>query len=353
MPYLLSLTQATESEKINHLRALAAFWIFVFHYYQFIAHSFFTPLKSLNPFLLLVYHGYFFVYLFFILSGFLLAKTYTKQLNLKSFFSKRFIRIFPAYYLCLAVYYLVFSTGIPSSKVLGFVFSHNIAVYPNPLRHLWFINRLLECYLCFPILWWITQKMGRLSLLLIYLLCLLASGYWVMHYQITLLDHYFSLILCLSHFILGILVAGGRFHSKHLYAAVVISLIFFFGILLWLHQEIWRAPLAHTWISMIWLNFIALFFAIIIKTYLSSTISLPYILSKILQKLGNISYSFYLYHYLVLVIFVIHREYLTAYASINFIGLFLLCIIAALFFQTLLNIGTRTLSAIWSKREYT
>ncbi|NOR79970.1 MAG: acyltransferase family protein, partial [Methyloprofundus sp.] len=104
-PYLV-LTQADYSEKINHLRAVAAFWIFVFHYYHFIAHSFFAPLASLNPFLLLVYHGYFCVYLFFILSGFLLAKSYTKQLDLKHFFAKRIGRIFPAYYLCIAIYCL-------------------------------------------------------------------------------------------------------------------------------------------------------------------------------------------------------------------------------------------------------
>ncbi|TXL15990.1 hypothetical protein BMR05_01640 [Methylococcaceae bacterium HT4] len=31
------------------------------------------------------------------------------------------------------------------------------------LGHLWFINRLLECYLSFPLLWWIMQKTGQAS----------------------------------------------------------------------------------------------------------------------------------------------------------------------------------------------
>ena len=66
MPPYLALVQPSYSEKINHIRAVGAFWIFVFHYYHFIAHSFFTPLESLNPILLLAYHGYFCVYLFFI-----------------------------------------------------------------------------------------------------------------------------------------------------------------------------------------------------------------------------------------------------------------------------------------------
>lgn len=53
----------------------------------------------------------------FILSGFLLAKAYPDKLDLKSFFAKRIGRIFPAYYLCILVYSLLFATGLPNLKL--------------------------------------------------------------------------------------------------------------------------------------------------------------------------------------------------------------------------------------------
>ncbi|TXL17438.1 hypothetical protein BMR04_05730 [Methylococcaceae bacterium HT3] len=56
------------------------------------------------------------------------------------------------------------------------------------------------------------------------------------------------------------------------------------------------------------------------------------------QKLGNISYTFHLYHFLVIHFFIMHREYLTTYNSLNFMGLFLLCVITAALFQWLLTV---------------
>jgi peptidoglycan/LPS O-acetylase OafA/YrhL len=204
---------------------------------------------------------------------------------------------------------------------------------------MWFINRLLECYLSFPLLWWIAHKTGQAGLLLTYLLCLLGGGIWVVYSQVTLPDYYFLLVLCLSHFILGILAAKFTEQPKRsLY--VVISIIIFIILLECLHQSIWQTPLAYTWISLLWLNFIAVLFVVILRTYLLQVIFLPKTLSILMQKMGDISYSFYLYHFLVLHFFMIHREYLSIYNSLNFISLFMISTITAVFFQWLLTMIT-------------
>ena len=335
----LDLIQPTDSDKVNHLRAAAALWIFVFHYYHFIAHSFFEPLQSQNPFLLLVYHGYFFVYLFFILSGYLLAKAYPHKLDLKSFFTKRIGRIFPAYYLCIFVYSLLFATGMLELKLFLIIFSFDLGAYPRLLGYLWFINRLLECYLSFPLLWWIAQKTGQTGLATSYLLCLLVGAVWVIHFQVTLPDYYFSFVLCLSHFILGMLAAKFTATSKHA-LSLVVSIVIFMSLLECLHQSIWQTPLAYTWISLLWLNFIAVLFVVIIRAYLLTVIYLPQLISVLMQKMGHISYSFYLYHFLVLHFFIIHREDLSTDNSLNFMGLFMISTITAVFFQWLLSMMT-------------
>lgn len=340
MPLYPTLIQPSYTIKINHLRGAAAFWIFVFHYYHFIAHSFFAPLNSINPFELLAYHGYFCVYLFFILSGFLLAKAYLNKLDLKSYLTKRLGRIFPAYYLCIAVYCLLFTTSMPDPNLLLAVFNFDLGVYPSKIGHLWFINRLLECYLSFPLLWWVAQKTGRASLAVIYLFFLLGGGYWVIHFQVSLPDYYFSLVLCLSHFILGMLAASLAEKSKYALSAMI-AIFIFISVLEWLHQSIWQAPLAYTWISLIWLNFIAVLFIVLIRAYLFLPIYLPKFISVMMQKLGDISYSFYLYHFLVIHFFKQHPGFFSPYSSVNFIGLFLISVISAVFFQQLLLMSGR------------
>lgn len=205
------------------------------------------------------------------------------------------------------------------------------------LGHLWFINRLLECYLSFPLLWWIMQKTGQAGLAVCYILCLLGGGYWVIYFKVALPDYYFSFVLCLSHFILGILAAGFTEKSKHT-LHVGISIFIFILLLEWLHQSIWQTPLSYSWLSLLWLNFIAVLFVVLIRAYLFQAIYLPRLVSIMAQKLGNISYTFHLYHFLVIHFFIMHREYLTTYNSLNFMGLFLLCVITAALFQWLLTV---------------
>ncbi len=347
MTSYLAIIQPNYSEKINHIRAIFAFWIFVFHYYHFIAHSFFTPLNSSNPLLLLIYHGYFSVYLFFLLSGFLLAKAYSEKLDLQSFLFKRIGRIFPAYYLCIAVYYLFFITGTPNSELLLTVFSANLGAYPTTIGHLWFINRLLECYLCFPLLWWIAQKTGQTGLILIYLLCLFGGGYWVIYFQVPIPDYYFSFVLCFSFFVVGILTTFLSEKSIQIHL-IWITLFLFGSTLVWFHHSTWQTPLDYSWMSVLWLNFIAVLFSVVIRAYLFLPVYMPHFISIMLRKLGNISYSFYLYHFLVIQFFIQHKELLSSYNSINFFALLLICIMTAIFFQQLLNIFFSLISTTWN-----
>lgn len=337
MQAFLHFIQPSYSDKINHLRAIATCSIFIFHYEHFIRHAFFTPLKIFNPFQLLIYHGYFFVYLFFILSGYLLAHRYKKIFSLKLFFTQRLIRIFPAYYLCLVVYVLLFDAEIETIPTLIItIFNPDLGAYPSPLGHLWFMNRLLECYLSFPLLWWVTQKTGRTGLYWIYGCCLIGGGGWVIYYQIDLPTYYFSFILCLSHFILGMLAATSSRKNKqgrYLY----INVLALISLLEGFHQTIWQSPLSYSWMSLLWLNFIGFFFIILIRTYLLSPILLPKFLSFIVKQFGKLSYSFYLYHFLVINFFTSHRGILVLPTHVSFLSIFLVSLLCALIFQQCLK----------------
>ena len=331
-------------QKIQSIRAIAALWIFVFHYYHFIAHRFFEPLKTINPLKLLVYHGYFCVYVFFILSGFLLIKAYPQSLNLKSFLVKRVTKIFPAVYLCFAVYYLGFAEYYPS-YLWRIILTSNTQMYPNDIGHLWFINRLLECYLCFPLLWWLYQKTAWQGLAVCWLFIVLMGGYWMSFVRLPLPIYYGSFLLCLSHFIFGMLVGAKTIKSSPL-SLWGVMILFTIALVIWQYHS-WQAPLTYSGFGILWFNSLAVFIAIFIQAYLSIAVSLPKIISNLLVSLGKLSYEFYLYHFLVIRVFIEHKDWLTESQWLNFTGLLLLSILSAIFFQKVLAMLVLIFGAIF------
>ncbi len=168
-----------------------------------------------------------------------------------------------------------------------------------------------------------------------YLLCLLGGGYWVIHFQVSLPDYYFSFVLCLSQFILGILAA---YYPVKLtsYHSLVFAILFFSGILVGFHQITWQSPLGYSELSLLWLNFIGVLFVVLISSYLFLTVYLPLPICLMVQQFGKLSYSFYLYHFLVILFFVRHREYLSDFNTFNFAGLLLISVLSAVIFQQIL-----------------
>lgn len=88
---------------LDHLRAFAIIFVFLFHYGRLFPHPEWT--NTISKF------GWSGVDLFFVLSGYLIASqlfqkiTQYKEISLKEFFIKRFFRIIPAYLVVVAVYF--------------------------------------------------------------------------------------------------------------------------------------------------------------------------------------------------------------------------------------------------------
>lgn len=115
--------------------------------------------------------GYIGVDLFFVLSGFLITRILlderlaTGRISLAVFYGKRALRIFPIYYLCVAVYALTF-TGSPGSlaSLLTYTFNfyHPFHPEPNALEHTWSLAVEEQFYLVWPLLIaWLPLAWGR------------------------------------------------------------------------------------------------------------------------------------------------------------------------------------------------
>ena len=96
----------TRLKQLDSLRGFAALWVVIFHF-SFGTKRWFeadeqTKGASIAPFLTNL-EGLIPVYLFFIISGFVILMTLEQRQNLADFVVSRFARLFPAYWTCLAI----------------------------------------------------------------------------------------------------------------------------------------------------------------------------------------------------------------------------------------------------------
>jgi peptidoglycan/LPS O-acetylase OafA/YrhL len=119
--------------------------------------------------------GYQAVHLFFILSGFgltlsaLLVEKKTDRIRWFGFIRKRFIRLYPSYWLILAIYLLL--NFFRYSSFLGLLKTYvNGAIFLDVIPATWYIPILLQLYLLFPFLFYFLKKLSIKNFLLLSLL---------------------------------------------------------------------------------------------------------------------------------------------------------------------------------------
>ncbi|MEG5067044.1 acyltransferase [Microcoleus sp. B3-A4] len=119
--------------------------------------------------------GYQAVHLFFILSGFgltlsaLLVEKKTDSIRWFGFIKKRFIRLYPSYWLILAIYLLL--NFFEYSSFLGLLKTYvKGAIFLDVIPATWYIPILLQLYLLFPFLFYFLKKLSIKNFLLLSLL---------------------------------------------------------------------------------------------------------------------------------------------------------------------------------------
>lgn len=163
---ITSKTKLTHYKALTGIRAIAAIMIFVYHNRKYWKNDLPPELFRLcNEFNL----G---VQLFFVLSGFLIAKSYGSQplssfSHYKNYFSQRIVRIMPLYWLLLTLYYLDF--GKYHFSVLhyllfqGFSSTHSL----DAIAQSWSLTVEMTFYAFVPFLIVLLQKNTKYLVLLL------------------------------------------------------------------------------------------------------------------------------------------------------------------------------------------
>ena len=311
------------ADALTGLRGIAALWVLVFHLWQRTG----APALTLGPIDLtpLAAHGYLGVDLFFVLSGYLIGGPWVAmrqggaKVAFGTFWKRRFLRVFPAYWAQWGVLALLATFGpggFPmgaKEAVLSATLTSNLIDNATSLNAVWWSLPVeWDFYLVAPLvaLAFATRRALPRGLLLIVLGCVgfRLLVWWMVFDQglewLTLYRWVIQLPGRLDQFALGMLVAhalmrgrGGSERSLFLLGTAAALL------LVWLLPRdgyVVDRALA-PWLFFQFTVFGCAFAALVGAAALSSTAWVRVALAnRPLVFLGTISYSLYLWHYPVL-----------------------------------------------------
>ncbi|MBD2866181.1 acyltransferase family protein [Paenibacillus oceani] len=318
-------------DSLQALRGIAALMVVIYHAtYQF--ESYYNY-KLLDGFF---YFGYWGVDLFFVLSGFIIFYIHHgdigRRIRLGSFIRKRFIRIFPIYwiitFLLIPLFLLVPSFGGSSVRELDVILK-SILLFPQSVHPVlgvaWTLTHELFFYLMFSLLIMLPRKWSYplfaawISITIGLFICSFWIDFKSMNYYIKFIFSSYNL-----EFLLGVLVAKLLIRYKDnilRYTSMIASI----GI----------AGLAATWMVYYFGIFTphrviswALFSAFLILGFTLIESKKNIAVPKLFRYLGDASYSIYLTHDLWLSI--INKIYRFAFQQVNLVSAAIIIIGATL-----------------------
>lgn len=303
-----SVNSAYYFSRLDHLRFYAAVLVMFQHGLSVFGAS--EALKagsSPDFFAVWVEHGRAGVSLFLVLSGFLfmlIAKAGEHQIQYGKFIYNRFLRIFP---LLIVVFFMLLTAGrgvMQGTDILNLLFlqlniGHPVTGFGQeilPVGVMWTIAVEFQFYLIFPFLVLFYKKNGLkyllgLILVMIGLRFILFStsqnAYW---------NLYHSLIGRLDQFLIGMILGAYyinrvKQHFKNPVWLVGIFLVFTY-LLRFETNDVWNGVIGFPIEGLLW--------GLIILSYMDIKVELPSVVDKTLSRLGELSFSIYLLHLLIL-----------------------------------------------------
>ncbi len=298
-------------KEIDFLRSIAVVFVILYHYFPNILSK-----------------GYLGVDLFFVISGFLISyqiytQTIEKKFSLKDFYVRRIKRILPASLFTLilvffASLYLMTDNDFFSflkSSIYSLFFSANFFFWTNggyfgpndelkPLLHLWSLGIEEQFYLIFPLIFIFLIKIFKKKKIIFFVILFITFLSFILNILLLKIGGsnpaFFLLptrIWNLSFGILAMLLFIDKKKTHTNFEASFYIFLIFFGVL-------YEVPVLPT-------NFLIIF-----STFLLLTKELPknFVFKKLVQNkyfnyIGLISFSLYLWHWPILVLFKYYYVY--------------------------------------------
>lgn len=320
-------------------------------------------------------YGFLGVDIFFVISGFLMASLY-KETNFKSFYIKRINRLLPSYYLTLlitvilAFFFIDFSEFRETIKQVWFslVFISNIGFwydntyfnkdYFRPLLHLWSLAIEFQFYIIVPILALILSK----NKVYIYILFAISLLFCFIATEISPKTSFFIIFFRVWEFLIGYLIASNKllkdlYKKKSLLLNIsscfllvfLLFLTYFYSYISDLNVHASNYVIGHPGFAALMICFLTGVILIIgIPKFIQDSF-----IGAIFVKIGNYSYSIYLLHYPIIIIY-LYKPFMGTITTFNkpidIITIFFLTITCSILFQKI--ILSKTLKKFYNYKNY-
>jgi peptidoglycan/LPS O-acetylase OafA/YrhL len=305
---------------LNGLRFIAAFLVIVHHTEQIKAMYSLESYWKVVPFVTLV--GKLGVVLFFVLSGFLITYLLLSEehsfrnVNIKSFYIRRILRIWPLYFLILGLSFFVFPfipfflfpgytpeivhENLAGTLFLYSVFSPNLSValfgsipYAS---HLWSIGTEEQFYLVWPVIIRYIHKFR------IWVMLLIIACYWMVKRKLDFYqdsdpsDFHLAISTFWNLFNINCMAIGALFaillYKKSPILALIQNRILFYATLILTSYLLFQGVKFSSFHYEIY----SVLFGVIILNFASNPGIGITLENPVFNYLGNISYGLYMYH---------------------------------------------------------
>jgi len=293
---------------LDHVRALAAFMVFTWHFtHNHVLAGFPVPyyfVPDIFPFAILD-EGHTGVALFMTLSGYLFAKLLNgKTINYLAFLWNRALRLLPL--LLVAMLLLCIKTLLLSEDVKSLIY--NIAkgiIFPTLPNGGWSITTEFHYYLILPFFLWMLRRSKFLPFSIIFIAIALRL---FLHQQTGEVQSlaYWTIIGRIDQFALGMIMFQFRslIAKKHVFTLTIFILFAMFYYFFDLMGGFMNSP-TYPSPSLLWVilpTIEGFVFALGIAWYESSFAHSTTGISKFIGRIGEYSYSIYLFHFFIVFI---------------------------------------------------
>ena len=302
--------------RLDVLRAAAILLVFFFHYYSMGFGWAWLPWQSEHilvrdysqwpiyslPFLPVMWGGILGVPLFFVLSGFCIHLSFLRRpdrFRIKDFYWRRFLRIYPAYFVCLVVCVLL-TPWLPYKYEFWYQIPLHMFLVHNLVKVtfsgingvFWSLAVEAQFYLVYPLLLMARKKWSMQTCLIISLainvLCELHNALTRHHVIESAISSVWSMpLLTWCNWILGACLAEAYIEKRRFFTRGI--MIFVMALLLFVLAQSFKHLLVESYL------FAAVLCAIVMDRYLAWKAPISRI-ERCLIPIGLISYSFYLWH---------------------------------------------------------
>jgi peptidoglycan/LPS O-acetylase OafA/YrhL len=315
-------------EQLDSVRGLASFSVFLHHMYMIV--PVFPLIFWYSPLRVLV-NGHGAVILFFVLSGFVLTLPYLTKSNPRyvPYIIKRFFRIYLPYLIAIAFAFLVSSYFYGNNTVRlsewfnvfwkgdfksQYIVEHILIlgnIHSNAFNTVvWSLVHEMRVSIIFPLIAFLVIRFSwKFDLLICLILSVIGGSNEILHFQDSngYYTTYFDTFHYCSVFIIGSLLAKYRFvlvnfyrklNTKQKYMLLIVAVLFY------VYSGAIDSLIHIPYIKIIGEYGLSIGASIFLIVSLGSGKALTILSKKPIVFLGKVSYSLYLYHFVVLMSFV-------------------------------------------------